>query len=132
MTVRSPRSVSCAGWASGRPPRVVASRYTRSTVSEALFEYCLDDWWSNEFEFEDTVPLSEVAFGRLGPGRVFRMPEGEVRDRLSSLSQRDGSRFELIESVNQYVVHRRGRENEEQLLARVYETEPALAKALHG
>lgn len=115
-----------------REPLYALDIEPKPTISEALFEYCLHDWWSKEFGFEDTVPLSQVAFGRFSPGRVFRMPESEVRDRLAAISERRSSRLELIESVNQYVVHRKGHENEGRLLTRVYEAETALAEAIDG
>lgn len=93
----------------------------KATVRQALFEYCIHDWWDAEFEHEETVTLREVTFGRASPGRVFRMSELEVRDRLDALSRsRDGS-VELSESVNQFVVRRRRKIDSLDLLARVYE-----------
>lgn len=50
----------------------------KPTISDALFDYCLHDWWGQSFEHEETVSLSSITFDTSAPGRVFRMPEDEV------------------------------------------------------
>ncbi len=88
----------------------------KSPISDALFEYCLHDWWSKSFEYEETVALSAITFGPGAPGRVFRMPEDEVLARVARLAARSPSRLELIESFNQYMVRRVARPTAVQLL----------------
>ena len=78
-------------------------------MTQALFRYCLADWWEGRPGTEETAPFGEVATGPSSPGRVFRMPEREVRDRLVSLSADPRFEFELVESLNQYQLRRRAR-----------------------
>lgn len=98
----------------------------KATISDALFAYCLHDWWGKAFEFEETVPLSSIAFGHGAPGRVFRMPEDEVLGRVMRLAAGRGARIELIESFNQYMVRRPARPTEAQLLRDLFRQQPAM------
>ncbi len=75
-------------------------------ISQALFRYCLMDWWEARIAGEETVPFQEAASGPGSPGRIFRMPEAEVRSRLEALG-RAGGEIELIESLNQQQLRRR-------------------------
>jgi hypothetical protein len=93
----------------------------KTTIRQTLFEYCIHNWWDAEFEYEETVGLRDITFGRSSPGRVFRMSESEVRDRLELLSFSPNGSVELIESLNQFVVRRRRKVNSFDLLARVYD-----------
>ncbi len=107
---------------SGRREAVFAFDLERkATIRQALFEYCIHDWWDAEFEHEETVALRNVTFGRSSPGRVFRMSESEVRDRLEALSHSINGSVELIESLNQFVVRRQRRMDRFDLLASVYD-----------
>ncbi|TIU67806.1 MAG: DUF4007 family protein, partial [Mesorhizobium sp.] len=94
-------------------------------ISDALFAYCLHDWWSNTFEFEETVSLSSIAFGHGAPGRVFRMPEEEVLARVMRLASGRGARIELIESFNQFMLRRPACPAATQLLRDLFRQQPA-------
>lgn len=78
----------------------------KRAIGQALFSYCLMDWWDARIAGEETVPFSEAANGPGSPGRIFRMPEAEVRTRLAALS-RAGGEIELVESLNQQQLRRR-------------------------
>lgn len=98
----------------------------KPVISNALFAYCLNDWWSRMYAFEETVPLSSLAFGHASPGRVFRMPETEVLARVTRLANERRAAVELIESANQYMVRRVQPSNANQLLNRLFaQPEPA-------
>lgn len=75
-------------------------------IGQGLFRYCLMDWWDARIAGEETVPFQEAASGPGSPGRIFRMPEAEVRSRLEALS-RAGGEIELVESLNQQQLRRR-------------------------
>ncbi|TIL65601.1 DUF4007 family protein [Mesorhizobium sp.] len=79
----------------------------KRSISLPLFRYALLDWWGAEAR-DGTAAFHEVAHGPGSPGRVFRLPEADVRDRLRALSDDPRSGFELHESLNQYQVRRRG------------------------
>lgn len=88
----------------------------KPAISDALFLYCLQNWWAEKFEFEETVPLSAVAFAHGAPGRVFRMPETEVQARLMRIATRADKPVKILESVNQYMVQRSGRPTHKETL----------------
>ena len=77
----------------------------KRAINQALFRYCLADWWERRRLHEDTAPFHDVVTGPGSPGRIFRMPESEVRSRLDLLA-RGGGEFELAESLNQQQVRR--------------------------
>lgn len=77
----------------------------KRTISQALFAYCMMAWWDARGVKDETAPFQEAATGPGSPGRIFRMPESEVRQRLE-LMTRDRGVFELRESLNQQQVRR--------------------------
>jgi hypothetical protein len=93
----------------------------KPAISNALFSYCLHDWWARAYAHEETVPMSALTFGHGAPGRVFRMPEDEVLARISRLTGERGTPIELIESANQYMVRRLKKPTAKQLLAKLFE-----------
>ncbi|MBZ9845688.1 DUF4007 family protein [Mesorhizobium sp. CA5] len=98
----------------------------KPTISDALFSYCLHDWWNKSFEFEETVSLSSIAFGHNAPGRVFRMPEDEVLARVMRLASSRGARVELIESFNQFMLRRPASPPATELLRDLFRQQPAV------
>lgn len=94
-------------------------------ISQALFAHCLHSWWDSEYGHEKTIPFSAVAFGRMSPGRVFRMPDAEIRERLAKLATEPKPSVELIESLNQYALRRRHRPRAERLMADIYSSSDA-------
>jgi len=81
----------------------------KRAISQPLFHYCLLDWWEARESDEQTAPFHEAAHGARSPGRVLRMPESEVLDRLRLLDARPDSGFEFHESLNQQQLRKRGR-----------------------
>lgn len=77
----------------------------KRSISQPLFRYCLMAWWDARAVGEETMPLHEAVTGAGSPGRIFRMPEEEVRSRLELLQRTSGD-FELVSSLNQQQVTR--------------------------
>ena len=90
----------------GRDPLFLIDLRRKNSISNGLFRFCLHDWWNRFATHEETVLFSDVAFGRCSPGRVFRMPEAEIRDRLALLSQERSDEFTLLEGANQRMIRR--------------------------
>lgn len=111
-----------------REPVYAFDLEAKPSISNALFEYCLHDWWNRALEFEETVPLSMLAFAHASPGRVFRLPESDVTRRVGEIAERAEAAIEVIESANQYMLRRRIRPDTGGLLAEIYE--PATAREL--
>ncbi|MBI5592462.1 MAG: DUF4007 family protein [Deltaproteobacteria bacterium] len=81
----------------------------KNSIPNNLFRFCLHDWWNMFVGHEQTVLFSDVAFGRCSPGRVLRMPEGEIRDRLVFLAQQRPNEFVVLEGANQRMIRRHAR-----------------------
>ncbi|PKU22916.1 DUF4007 family protein [Telmatospirillum siberiense] len=104
----------------------------KRTIAQAMFRYCLMSWWEARGGKEETVPFHEMATGVGSPGRILRMPESEVRNRLNLLA-RTGGEFELVESLNQQVVRRIEKLPPlKQRLAAIYASDIHAKGARHG
>jgi len=90
----------------GRDPLFLLDVRRKNSIPNDLFGFCLHDWWNRFMGNEQTVLFSDVAFGRCSPGRVFRMPEGEIRDRLVHLAQQRPNEFAVMEGANQRMMQR--------------------------
>ncbi len=90
----------------GRDPIFLIDVRRKNSISNGLFRFCLHDWWNRFSTHEETVLFSDIAFGRCSPGRVFRMPEAEIRDRLALLSQAKPDEFIILEGANQRIIRR--------------------------
>ncbi|MDW6023928.1 DUF4007 family protein [Mesorhizobium sp. BAC0120] len=77
----------------------------KRAISQALFRYCLMAWWEARSGNEDTIPFHQVVSEPGSPGRVFRMPESELRSRLEMLGRVDAE-IRLVESLNQQQLRR--------------------------
>lgn len=122
-SLRLIRQVGTREFAEGRNEQVYGfDLEVKAGISQATFEYCLHDWWNTDLEHEETVTLNEAAFSRMGPGRIFRMPEAEVRERVASLSGGKNPNFELLESLNQMIIRRKKRREPQALLSNIYAT----------
>lgn len=99
----------------------------KRTISQALFRYTLMSWWERRSASEETVPFQDVVNGAGSPGRIFRMPESEVRERLEKLTLVK-SEFDLRQSLNQQQVQRiRPFPPERERLAAIYARDQAEA-----
>lgn len=90
----------------GRDPLFSIDVRKKNSIPGGLFRFCLHDWWNRYVRDEKTVLFSDVAFGKCSPGRVFRMPEAEIRDRLVLLAQNRPKEFAVLEGANQRIVRR--------------------------
>jgi len=93
-------------------------------ISGALFTYCLGDYWGRYFPDERTLSLSELAYGRGSPGRVFRLPETDLRRRLEAIEVQSRGRYSYFESAQLQQVRRtEGTHADTTELGQVYEVE---------
>ena len=79
----------------------------KSSIPQQLFAYFLHDWWNRAFPEERTASVSEIVSGSRSPGRILRMPEREVLDRLTSLSSERSPAFQLVEAASLRQVYRK-------------------------
>ena len=86
------------------------NREPKSDLTMGVFAYAVDNYWKLYKPDEVTLSLGELTNGIGSPGQVFKLPEDEVRSRLSSMSgwgedyeYRESAMFEqLVRVKNSY------------------------------
>jgi hypothetical protein len=78
----------------------------KQAIPEQLFAYFLHDWWNREFPNEGTTSLREIVMGEHSPGRLLKMQESEIIQRVMDLAARCPKIFQIIESTNLRQLHR--------------------------
>jgi hypothetical protein len=81
-------------------------REPKPDLSNGVFLYAVCDYWKRCKPGEDTLSLREIATGVGSPGQVFKLPEDEVRARLSAFNRwvedlefRESAMFEQLKRV---------------------------------
>lgn len=72
----------------------------KSSIPQQLFAYFIHDWWNLTFPSEQTIALRELVAGDHSPGRVLRMAEVEILQRVSELARNQSNVFQITESAN--------------------------------
>ena len=72
----------------------------KSAISEQLFVFFVHDWWNRKYPTEQTTPLRELVLGDHSPGRLLKMQEPEVLQRLTVMASRQPKVFQIIESTS--------------------------------
>lgn len=104
----------------GRREAIYAfSNEHKPEISDQLFYYCLDSFWTRHHNEEKTLPLRQVQIGNGGPGLAFRLPEDDVRERVRRIAESSGGALQFQESLvlNQLI---RVRPQSRDLLAGIY------------
>jgi hypothetical protein len=72
----------------------------KTAIPQQLFSFFVHDWWNRAFPSEQTVALRELVAGSHSPGRILRMAESEILQRVSNLAQTQPNVFQTTESAN--------------------------------
>jgi len=78
----------------------------KQTIPEQLFAFFLHDWWNRKYANESTTPLREIVLGEHSPGRLLKMQESEIIQRVTQLAARQPKVFQIVESTNLRQLHR--------------------------
>lgn len=89
------------------------NREPKPDLTMGVFAFAVDCYWKLYKPDEVTLSLSELTMGMGSPGQVFKLPEDEVRSRLSSMSgwgedyeYRETAMFEqLVRVKNNYTTN---------------------------
>ena len=106
-----------------REPIYTFNRDYKPQISQALFVYCLNDFWTTYYNRERTLPLRDVASGHGSPGQVFKLPEQEIVDRLENIVNDTNGEISFHESMNLSRIQRHGEIDRDKLLAAIYPPE---------
>jgi hypothetical protein len=69
-------------------------------IPQQLFAFFIHDWWNRAFASEQTVALRDLVAGGHSPGRILRMAEGEILQRVSDLTRTQPHVFQMTESAS--------------------------------
>jgi hypothetical protein len=79
----------------------------KSAIPEQLFVFFVHDWWNRNYPTEQTAPLRELVLGDHSPGRLLKMQEPEVLQRVTEMASRRPKTFQIVESTSLRLIHRR-------------------------
>jgi hypothetical protein len=75
-------------------------------IPNQLFAFFVHDWWNRNYPDEQTTPLRELVFGNHSPGRLLKMHESEILQRVTEMASREAKVFRLTESMSIRQLHR--------------------------
>lgn len=90
----------------GGDPIYAFRREEKPDITDELFAYCLNDFWTLRHPTESTLAFKEVAHGAGSPGQVFKLPEEAIRARVEALGARTHNQISYVESANLQQVRR--------------------------
>lgn len=106
-----------------REPVYAFNRDSKPQISQALFVYCLIDFWNTYHGQEGTLPFREVAFGYGSPGQVFKLPEQDIVGRLENIENDTNGAMSFHESVNLSQIQKHHEIDNIDLLIAIYSPE---------
>ena len=93
--------------ASGKSETLYSFDMTRKqTIPQQLFSFFLHDWWNKNNREEKTTTLREIVLGDHSPGRLLKMQESEVIQRINDLARVQPKVYRIVESANLRQLHR--------------------------
>jgi len=108
---------------SGRREALYAfRREAKPEITPELFTYCLNEYWATRFRDELSLSFRDVAIAPSSPGQVFKLPEWDLRERLTTIAQDSNGLFSYQESVVLEQILRQGQPHH-MSLATVYNIE---------
>jgi len=75
-------------------------------IPEQLFAFFVHDWWDRNYSKEQTAPIRELVLGDQSPGRLLKMQESEVLQRVTEMASRQPKTFRIVESTSLRQLHR--------------------------
>jgi hypothetical protein len=98
-------------------------RGPKASLHDGIFAYALVDFWNRSAEGLSSLAFEAVAYGEGSPGRVFKLDEESVAQRLIALSDLTGRKLEWTDSAGLRQVHRRelSKEDVKNMVRRAYD-----------
>jgi len=86
---------------SGKVEPIYSFNYSAAaSIPQQLFTFFLHDWWNNFSPHEKTVSIGEIVAGAYSPGRILKMQESEILERVEELAFNHREMFQITESKN--------------------------------
>ena len=98
-------------------------RGPKASLHDGVFAYALVDFWDREAEGQSSLAFETVAYAEGSPGRVFKLDEESIAQRLIALSDFTGRRLEWTDSAGLRQVHRKHmtRDDIKNMIRRAYD-----------
>jgi hypothetical protein len=98
-------------------------RGPKASLHNGVFAYALVDFWNRTAKSQSALAFETVAYAEGSPGRVFKLDEESIAQRLIALSDFTGRKLEWTDSAGLRQVHRRelSKENIRNMIRRAYD-----------
>ncbi|CAJ9797655.1 DUF4007 family protein [Burkholderia pseudomallei] len=98
-------------------------RGPKASLHDGVFAYALVDFWDREADGQSALAFETVAYGEGSPGRVFKLDEESIAQRLLALSDFTAGKLTWTDSAGLRQVHRKpiSKEDRRNLIRRAYE-----------
>ncbi|PAX99840.1 hypothetical protein CKO50_19205 [Pseudoalteromonas sp. HM-SA03] len=82
-----------------KPGHYSFNRGAKPSLNKAAFTYALLEYWGRSKEISNTISLDEVVYGDSSPGKVFKLDEDSVIERLLELEQLTSGRIKWTDTA---------------------------------
>lgn len=82
-------------------------RGPKASLHNGIFAYALIDFWNREAEGQSSLAFETVAYAEGSPGRVFKLDEESIAQRLIALSDLTERKVEWTDSAGLRQIHRK-------------------------
>jgi hypothetical protein len=99
-------------------------RGPKTTLPDAMFTWALLDFWANHRKAESSLSFEAIAYAQGSPGRVFKLDEESVAERLFSLADHTEGKLRWSDTSGLRQVHRADFDSEllmERMLRKSYD-----------
>ena len=97
-------------------------RGPKASLHDGVFAYALIDFWDRTAEGQSSLAFETVAYGEGSPGRVFKLDEESIAQRLIALADFTGGKLAWTDSAGLRQVHRKplSKEDRKEMVRRAY------------
>lgn len=98
-------------------------RGPKASLHDGVFAYALVDFWNREAEGQSSLAFETIAYAEGSPGRVFKLDEESIAQRLIALSDFTDRKLEWTDSAGLRQVHRKtlSSEDTKNMIRRAYD-----------
>lgn len=98
-------------------------RGPKASLSDGLFAFALVDFWNREAEGQSSLAFETIAYAEGSPGRVFKLDEESIAQRLMTLSDLTDRKLEWTDTAGLRQVHRKSLSTEDikNMIRRAYD-----------
>nr|WP_246287883.1 DUF4007 family protein [Paraburkholderia sediminicola] len=82
-------------------------RGPKASLHDGIFAYALVDFWNREADGQSSLAFETIAYADGSPGRVFKLDEESIAQRLIALSDFSDRKLEWTDSAGLRQVHRK-------------------------